>query len=338
MKNISKIKNTAAGDPGIALLIVLWVLAILMVVVLSFSFMTRTETHATLSFKEGIEKKFIAEAGIERGIMEIFFANFFNANPNMIQEEGKEPWRTDGTGYSDKFGAGGYTVRITDESGKVDINMLNDASGIILKNLLMNVAGVNEETADTIVDSALDWKDKNVGTHRLNGAGDEYYESLPNPYKVKHADFDTPEELMLVKGVTPEILYGTRDKKGIIDFLTVYSRSGSINVNAAPKEVLMAIPGITPEIADQIISSREVKKITNPSEVGIPAQSFPFIYYGSSSTFTIESVGSTGDEKTGYAIKAVVGGIEGGSKYKYLYYKAPVNMAKQVKNNGDSQP
>ena len=49
------------GEKGIALLMVLWVLTILMVIVLSFSFVTRTETLATLSFKGGIEKKFSNE-------------------------------------------------------------------------------------------------------------------------------------------------------------------------------------------------------------------------------------------------------------------------------------
>ncbi|MDP2753256.1 MAG: DUF559 domain-containing protein, partial [Nitrospirota bacterium] len=62
-----EVNNTVASPKGIALLLVLWVLTILMVISLSFSFMARTETYSTLSFKEGIEKKFIAEAGIERG-------------------------------------------------------------------------------------------------------------------------------------------------------------------------------------------------------------------------------------------------------------------------------
>ncbi len=49
--------------------------------------------------------------------------------------------------------------------------------------------------------------------------------SLPNPYKAKNANFDTLEELLLVKGMTSEILYGNKEKKGIIDLLTIYSRT-----------------------------------------------------------------------------------------------------------------
>src|SRR4030043_741794 len=238
--------NAMSSQKGIALILVLWVLTILMVIVLSFSFMARTETYSTLSFKEGLEKKFLAEAGIERGIMEIFYRNMYKNQPLVL--EGGEVWKTDGTSYKAQTGDGYYTVRIIDESGKVDINRV---SGVVLKNLLIN-SGVQEEEVDTIVDSIMDWKDPD-DLHRLHGAESDYYMSLPNPYKAKDANFDTLEELLLVKGMTPEILYGDGKKKGIINFLTINSKTSQININAAPKEVLTSIPGITPEFADTII-------------------------------------------------------------------------------------
>ncbi len=308
----------SSAQEGIALLLVLWVLAILMVIVLSFSVMARTETRSTLSFKEGLEKKLLAEAGVQRAITEIFYRR---QNLNI---EGSDYWKTDGTPYSEQLGDGEYKVSIVDDSGKIDINMLNDSSGIIMKNLLVNM-GVKEETANTIVDSLLDWKDKNVGTHRLSGAGDDYYQSLPNPYKVKHGDFDTVEELMLIKGVTPEILYGSSEGKGIINFITVYSKSPSININAAPKEVLTAIPGITPEVADTIISTREKTKILNLPEVGVPLTSMPFVNLAESNIFTIESVGNKQNGKTGYSVKGTIR-IESVNKYKFVYYKSPATV------------
>ncbi|HWR59012.1 MAG TPA: hypothetical protein VN328_09010 [Thermodesulfovibrionales bacterium] len=309
---------SSVNQDGIALLLVLWVLTVLMVIVLSFSLTARTETYSTLSFREGVEKKFLAEAGLQRGISEIFYRR------QNLNVEGGDFWKTDGTPYSDRLGEGEYSVRIIDESGKIDINMLNDSSGIILKNLLIN-AGVGDDTANTIVDSVLDWKDKNEGMHRLNGAGDDYYASLPNPYKVKHADFDTVEELMLIKGVTPEILFGSGKGKGIIDFLTVYSRVPTISIKAAPREVLVAVPGITPEIADAIISSRADNRIINFQEVGLPPQGGLFFNMMDSSTFSLESVGIKGDGKTGYKVKATVR-IEADNKYKFVYYKSPVTV------------
>lgn len=300
---------------------VLWVLAILMVIALSFSVITRTETHSALSFKEGMERKFLAEAGIERAIAEIYYTKM---NRNV---EGNDAWKADGTSHSDSLGDGEYTVSTTDESGKININALTDSSGIILKNLLMN-SGVEEETANTIVDSVLDWKESSsTGAHRLSGAGDDYYMSLPTPYKAKHANFDTLEELLLVKGVTPQILYGDGEKKGIIDFITIYSTTPTISVNAAPEEVLTAVPGITPEIADAIIGYRENEKINNMQEVGIPQQSIPFINFAESSVFSIESIGEKGEGKSGYPIRATVR-LDGNNKYTFLYYKSPVTVNK----------
>lgn len=284
---------------------VLWVLTILTVIVFAFSYMTRAETYASLTFKEWTAKKFLAEAGIERGAMEIFYRK---QNLNAAPEEGSEVWKMDGTPYTVETGNGRFVVSIIDESGKISINTLNDSSGIIMKNLLIN-AGVQEEIADTIVDSTLDWKDNQGGViHRLHGAGDDYYSSLPTPYKPRHNNFETLEELLLVKGMTPQILYGNGQKKGIIDFLTVNSTSGAINLKAATKEVLAAIPGLGSDDVEAILSLREstndaaglqafAGKVTPPGLVNVGVEG---------GIFTIESVGYKGDAKTGCAIRATV--------------------------------
>ena len=317
--------DLVASQEGIALLMVLWVLTLLMVIVLSFSFMTRTETYSTLSFKEGLEEKFLAEAGIERGIMELFYRNVYK-NQTLVME-GTEAWRTDGTIYSAQIGDGYYTIAITDESGKVDINTVSD---VVLKNLLINW-GIQEEDVDIIADSIMDWKDPD-DLHRLHGAESDYYMSLPNPYKAKDANFDSLEELLLVKGLTSEILYGNNEKRGIINFLTINSGTNRININAAPKEVLIAIPGMTPEFADMIIDYRKTKDIVNLQEIGIIGENYnlmaPYISTAGSNTFTIEAAGYTGREKGGYAIRATVT-ITDNNSYKYVYYKSPISINQQ---------
>ena len=312
----SFIRPLIDSKKGVALLMVLWVITILMVIVLSFSFMARTETHATQAFKERMEMKFLAEAGIQRGIQEIFY---LKQNPQLALLEESDSWKTDGTAYSGRLGERDYEVRITDEGGKININTLNETSGIILKALLTQM-GVQDENADTIVDSILDWKDAD-DLVRLHGAESDYYMSLPNPYKAKNANFDTPEELLLVKGMTYEIFFGNEGKSGLVNFITVNSNITTINVNAAQKEVLMAVPGITPEIADAIISSRQNKRIVNPQEVGVPPQSLPYITFADSNTYSVDALGYAGAQTKGYPIKAVV--IIEGTKYRYLSYKSP---------------
>jgi general secretion pathway protein K len=309
---------------GIALLMVLWVLTILMVIALSFSYMTRTETFATLSFKGSIEKKFLAEAGIERGVMELFYRERYR--DQTIEMEDLGVWKADGRLYQGEVGDGSYRVRIIDESGKVDINT---ASEVVLKNMFIN-AGVGADDADIIVDSIMDWKDED-DLHRLHGAESDYYLSLPNPYKAKNADFDTLEELLLVKGMTPEILYGSRGKKGVIEFLTVHSGALHININAAPREVLAALPGMSPELADSIISYRDTREIADVEElqniIGDVVNAIePYISTEDTDTFTIDAFGSKGNERGSYAIRATVVISDFEETHKYLYYKSPSNI------------
>ena len=79
--------------------------------------------------------------------------------------------------------------------------------------------------------------------------------------------FDATEELLLIRGVTPEYYYGRPEraedgsiiyKYGISRCLTVYSTStrSQINVNYAPLPVLLSIPGIDLETAERIIANR----------------------------------------------------------------------------------
>jgi type II secretory pathway component PulK len=135
------------------------------------------------------------------------------------------------------------------------------------------------------------------------------------------------EELLLVKGMSTDILFGSENKKGVIDFLTVHSRQQVINVNSAPKEVLMAIPHMTEEMANSIIEYRKDKSIRDINELqGILGPEFnkiiQYIKAGNSNVFSIESTGFNGNNKKGYTIKATIA-ITDVNSYQYLYYKSP---------------
>lgn len=312
-----------AAERGIALMLVLWVMIVLMVVVLSFAALTRGETSAALAFRTSAEKRFLAEAAIERGIMEIVYRGV-NRSQTLIME-GLEVWRLDGTAYYGKLGGGGYRVSIIDESGKIGINALTDTTGIVLKNLLIQF-GATPEKADIIVDSILDWKDGDL-LHRLNGAEDEYYGSLPNPYKPRNAPFETLEELLLVRGMDADILYGSGDRQGIFPFVTVAPKADKINVGAAPRPVLMALPGMTVDAADRIVEHRRVAEIRGLEDVrdlvgGIYAQLAPYAGVSESGSYSIAAVGYHEEEKKGHAIAATVA-FDNPPGYRITYYKSP---------------
>jgi general secretion pathway protein K len=313
------------NDKGIVLVMVMWVLTVLMVVILSFSTMAKTETTATLSYRDGVQIKFMAEAGIERGIMELLYRKSRGATTGAesLPEE-EQVLKVDGTYYSFPAKGGLLKIRLISEAGKVDINA---APEMMLKNLIANL-GVKDKELDIIVDSIMDWKDAD-NFHRLNGAEDDYYQSLPNPYKAKNANFDTLGELLLVRGVTPDLLYGSGGKKGLIDFITVYSGSATVNINAAPREVIMAVPGMDDGIADAILSYRQAHEIKSIEEVRTMvgdqyAFMSPYMSTGEGATYTVEAEGGKGEKGLAYAVKAVV--QLDGDKYRFLYYKNPERL------------
>ncbi len=80
---------------------------------------------------------------------------------------------------------------------------------------------------------------------------------------LKHAPFDTTEEIKLIGGVTPEIFNGRIEggefKPGLRSLLSVWS-DGKVNINTASKWVLMALDSdIDETVASKIISYREEK-------------------------------------------------------------------------------
>ncbi len=240
---------------GVALLLVLWVMVILVAIAGEFSYSMRTEVNITRNFKEEEESYQLALAGIERAKIEILSVKeasyvYLNEEGLLVFEGGEEePAR------EDTLEMGSFSYTITDEDGKLNINT---ASLQQLKNLVQNM-GLETDEVDTVVDSIIDWRDSN-DLHMLNGAEEDYYQSLEMPYSCKDAPFDVVEELLLVRGVTPEIFYGSDKKekeeeyRGLVKYLTTWGTQ-KINVNTAPQEVLEALLGI--QVAEDIVTQRE---------------------------------------------------------------------------------
>ena len=310
-------------ESGIVLMLVIWVTAILMVLVMSLSLTARSQSLSTLAFKDQAAEKFLAEAGIQRAIMELQYMNK-NGIENAVEDSAEAPaWRADGTTYEGRLAGGHYSVSILGETGKLDVNMVPET---FIYNLLRQL-GLGDGDAQAIADSIMDWKDPS-GFARPHGAGSEYYMSLPDPYKPKGANFEVLEELLLVRGVTPKLLYGTGRTRGLIDFLTVNSRGAAVNVNYAPREVLLCIPGMSPEMVDQVIAYRQIKQIGGPQDLQALLGSYyqplsPYLTTTDPGVYTIDSVGYVDGRKEGYPIRATVMMDFTNNSYKYLYYKSP---------------
>src|SRR5262249_27263783 len=109
-----------------------------------------------------------------------------------------------------------FRYGVIDGSGKLHLNALlardngrGDAGGRSRRAL----PNMTERVANAIID----WIAPDQ-TPRTSGAEDEYYSTLSPPYHAKNGPLDTLEELLLVKGVTPQLLFGNdRNRNGILD-------------------------------------------------------------------------------------------------------------------------
>ena len=105
---------------------------------------------------------------------------------------------------------------ITDESAKLNLNIADERQLLVL--VRAAVADNDQIAPEEIVRAILDWRDSDQTPRGEPGDTEgDYYRRLPKPYRVKNGDFDTVEELLLVKGVTGGILYGEDfDRNGLL--------------------------------------------------------------------------------------------------------------------------
>jgi hypothetical protein len=279
---------------GVALVIVIWVIMVLVAIVGEFSYSMRTEINITRNFKEEEEAYQLALAGIEQAKAELLNAKditrmYVDENNVLIIDPDEDVPERKGD-----LGKGNFQYTITDEYGKMNLNTVSMDQ---LKNFFLN-AGVKTEEVDTIVDSIFDWRDAD-DLHMLNGAEEDYYQSLDRPYSCKDGPFDSPEELLLVKGVTPGIFYGSKANgkeeaiEGVGKYFTVYG-TGLVNKWTASKLLLETVYG--PIEADNIIAQRESGQINVQTTGGGEG----------TEVFSIVSTGMNSDGRVKRTVKAVI--------------------------------
>jgi general secretion pathway protein K len=219
---------------GVAMILVVWVIALMSVLLGSFALIARTEGMQARHLFDTTTARYAAEAGLERAVFELR-----RPDPNSR-------WTGDGRPYEFQFDNALVHVELTDESGKIDLNSVGDD---ILVQLFVSV-GLNLDQATQLSDAIQDWRDPDE-IARPHGAEAPEYQSAGLSYVPRNAPFQTVSEVQQVLGMSYE-LYSK-----IEPAVTIYAGGAQPNAAYAPREALLALPNMTPELADQIIAQRQ---------------------------------------------------------------------------------
>ena len=261
---------------GSALILVLWVVAVLAVLISGFAFDMHIESRIVSHLRKKVKAEYLARAGLEWAKMLLAHTAEIKGKADSDELKG-EPWYNDAKrlkqgyaiiGLTGQLGEGSIILDITPEPALRNINSLTDEDW----ERILKVGGIPEEHWSELIDSFDDWRDAD-DTPRVNGAEtDDYYAKLDPPYKARGhggiaANLDTIDELLLIRGWTRPMLYGgplvegeTNGAvlSGVADLLTAQPDTGQqVNINAAGKRVLLTLPGIDEQKADAIIAERE---------------------------------------------------------------------------------
>ncbi len=287
MKRITPDRSRAAAQRrGSVLILVLVVVVMLALAAANFSDLMTTELEAVYSSGRDVETRALVDSGAEYAAyllehrQEPGLENLQH-NPQLFQgvivapseqplNQGRftiiAPLEQDLESRQVRYG-------LIDESSKLNVNLVGSlaADETEARNALMGLPGMTEAVADSI----LDWIDADDNV-RVNGAELETYESRNPSYATKNGPIDSLEELLLVEGVTPELLFGEdANRNGLLDpnendgevslpvdnsdgvlqlgwssFLSVNSREFNLRADGRPKINLNS--GLLTDVYDQL--------------------------------------------------------------------------------------
>jgi general secretion pathway protein K len=257
-KRVRKTSGVRRTQRGAALLAVLWLAAGLSAIALTIANTVRGETERSSTDADGLKAHYLAAGAIDRMLL-------YLEKPGSFQNPDRTPLIRPFTRVLPfDFPTGVVIGEIIPETSKLDVNHAN-AKDLIN---LMLALGEDPARAEQTVAGILDWRGSSPGGS-MTGF-DQFYLSLTPSFRARHASLQEIEELLLVRGVTPDLFYGsyTRDAQGeflphagLRDCLSVYGSAGSqIDAGTVEPAVMQAI-GIPPDVAAAIVNLRRTEPI-----------------------------------------------------------------------------
>lgn len=240
---------------GSALLAVLWLSAALAAIGFAVAISVRGEVSRAETTTEGVRAYYLAQGAIDRAI------NYMSYGVGtMMPGERPQFWDHTVPVLPFQFPEGAAMVEIVPETSRLNVN------GASLEELqrLLTAMGVLPGPAGQIALAIIDWR-----TPGGSAGFDAQYLNQPQSFRAPHSSLLQIEDLLSVAGVTPDLFYGRYERTpsgvvrhaGLRDCLTVYSTGGTVSINTAEPEVMVAL-GAPPAGALEIARIRRYAPIT----------------------------------------------------------------------------
>jgi len=324
---------------GVALLITLGVTTVLVAAALEYNRRARFAVVSSAAARNDLSMTEMAAAGVHVA-MAILAKDKVDNEYDTPMDDWADPVHIEDVLREFPFEDGRLSLVITDELGKIQVNALvnhpdsrqfNETQRTLWERFLqyyvdrkeLKLELKNDSEPTAIINSLKDWLDSgdDDAITGLSGAETSYYESRRPPYPARNGPLTDLNELLLVKGITPELYSGTEDVPGISRSLTVFglepgqgtgvSFPGRINITTADIPVLFALlPAENKDLVEaidelrrNIASGKQKVDMRNPAWLNqVPGLAGlkldPKLITMSSDLFRVESTASLHDAAT----------------------------------------
>ena len=310
---------------GSALLAVLWLAAALAAIAFSLASTVRGEIERTSTALDGTREYYLATGALERTLLYMQWGRRY-ASPEGVSRY-FNPW-TRSLRFS--FPTGDAIVEIIPETAKLNLNAVPPAD----LTRLLNALGAEPERAQSISAGIVDWR-----TPSREGTlteFDRYYLSQVPSFRPVHASFQEIEELLIVRGMTPELFHGRLDRDpqgrlvqrtGLKDCVSILGSGLAVDANTAPLEVLEAVGLSAPE-ANAILQRRAAqpfRSIDQLRAMGLRAEASVRLLVGGAGMYTLRATarlrladGKLSDSSRSAGATVVLAGSENDSGYRVV--------------------
>lgn len=243
---------------GFALVLTLVITSLMVAVVVEMIHQVYVDVSLSRGFRDGQQASILAESGVAGGARLLQRA-LSNRTYTSLSDKWAEPIKLD-----DEVGT--VVITISEESAKINLNdLVSDNEYKLFFPDVLKRLGRRLQLPEDRWGALADWLDSN-DLPRSGGAESSYYRSLKPGYDARNGKLATLTELSLVKGFTVELV------RSLQPFVTIWSESpiasSRININTAPKEVLLALDeGMDERMAESIMERRRLTPFKNTGEL-----------------------------------------------------------------------